>query len=202
MSPNIHTYDVYSESIIKCAKLCSEQDLCCVASFAELTSICRIDKSENCSLATFSDTGWNIMRKQLYIPPSCTECFSYASSTYKVIEDTLNWEMARDNCYDLGGKLVEMETQDENDFIKSTLTVRNANITGNKIYYLGGFKFKPDEDIRWVSTPSQEMAFVDMAPGEPNNPNSELCLGAINYYDFQWIDLPCAWLNPYICEFF
>ncbi|XP_052067183.1 perlucin-like protein [Mytilus californianus] len=135
------------------------------------------------------------------VPPSCTECFSYASSIYKVIEDTVNWEMARDNCYNLGGKLVEMETQDENDFIKSILTVRNANITGNTIYYLGGYKFKADENIRWISTSSLEMPFTDMAPGEPNNPTSELCLGTIKYFGFQWVDLPCAWLHPYICEF-
>lgn len=66
ISPNKHTYDVYLESIIKCASLCSKQDLCCAASYAEVLSTCRIDTSGNCSLATYSDIEWNIMRNQIY----------------------------------------------------------------------------------------------------------------------------------------
>lgn len=70
-----------------------------------------------------------------------------------------------------------------------------------KIYFLGGYKFNANETIRWISTPSQDMTFMDFGIGEPNNPTSELCIGNMNHYNFQWVDLPCDWLNPYICEF-
>ncbi|CAG2206482.1 unnamed protein product [Mytilus edulis] len=178
---------------ISFAIACTEECKCLGGFLAEIETIEENELIKNIAKDRFVVTGGD--------PLSCSECFNYGSSTYKVIEDSVNWEMARDDCYNLGGKLVEMETQEESDFIKATLTVRNENITGSKIYYLGGYKLNANEDIRLISTPSQDMTFKDFGLGEPNNPTSELCLGNINHYNFKWVDLPCDWLNPYICEF-
>ncbi|VDI19112.1 Hypothetical predicted protein [Mytilus galloprovincialis] len=137
------------------------------------------------------------MHRQLYVPPSCADCYSYATSTYRIIEDTVDWKTARNSCYNFGGKLVELETKEENEFIKDTLTYRNADAT----YYLGGYMFNANDGIRWITTPSQAMTFTDWAAGEPNNPITELCLGSYGPFKYQWIDLPCNWLKSYICEF-
>ncbi|VDH93051.1 Hypothetical predicted protein, partial [Mytilus galloprovincialis] len=101
------------------------------------------------------------------------------------------------NCNHIGGKLVEIETKEENDFIKDTLTDRNADT----IYFLGGYTFNDNDGIRWINTPSQTMTFTDWATGDPNNPTTELCLGSYGLANFQWINLPCNWLESYICEF-
>lgn len=61
-----NTIDVHAESIVSCAKLCFNQDKCCVASFEKLTSSCMIDTSENCSISTYGDTGWDVMHRKLY----------------------------------------------------------------------------------------------------------------------------------------
>ncbi|CAG2206481.1 unnamed protein product [Mytilus edulis] len=189
--------DVQAESIVVCAMLCSYQDKCCVASFEKLTSSCWMDTSENCSVSTYTVTGWNVMHRRLYVPPSCADCYSYATSTYKIIVDTVDWQTAQNNCYHLGGKLVEIETIEENDFIKYTLTNRNADT----IYYLGGYQFNANDGIRWINTPSQVMTFTDWAAGDPNNPTTELCLGSYGPANFQWVNLSCNRLESYICEF-
>ncbi|CAG2246555.1 unnamed protein product [Mytilus edulis] len=61
-----NTIDVHSESIVSCAKLCSYQDKCCVAGFEKLTSSCRMDTSENCSISTHTDSDSDVMHRQLY----------------------------------------------------------------------------------------------------------------------------------------
>ncbi|XP_071123409.1 C-type lectin domain family 4 member A-like [Mytilus edulis] len=105
--------------------------------------------------------------------------------------------MHLNNCYNFGGKLVELETKEENDFIKDTLTNRNADA----LYFLGGYKFNANDGIRWINTPGQAMTFTDYAANEPNSPTTELCLGSYRHMKFQWVDIPCNWLKSYICEF-
>ncbi|CAG2193807.1 unnamed protein product [Mytilus edulis] len=51
------TTDVYSESHLMCAMMCSSQDKCCVASFSQETSTCRLDTTDNCCVATDHDAG-------------------------------------------------------------------------------------------------------------------------------------------------
>ncbi|VDI19113.1 Hypothetical predicted protein [Mytilus galloprovincialis] len=132
------------------------------------------------------------------VPPSCTNCYSYATSTYTVFEDQVDWKTARDNCYSIGGKLAELETKGENDFIKNTLTVRNSSAAD--AYFLGGYKLNPSDGFRWISTPSQSWTFKDFGTDEPSNP-TEMCLGSFLSIGFQWADVPCDWLRSYICEF-
>ncbi|CAG2256712.1 unnamed protein product [Mytilus edulis] len=58
-----YTTDVFSESHLMCAMMCSSQDKCCVASFSQETSICRLDTTDNCCVATDMDVGWSTVAK-------------------------------------------------------------------------------------------------------------------------------------------
>lgn len=61
-----YTTDVFSESHLMCAMMCSSQDKCCVASFSQETSICRLDTTDNCCVATDMDVGWSTVAKSKY----------------------------------------------------------------------------------------------------------------------------------------
>lgn len=61
-----NTINIHSESIMSCTKLCSYQGKCCVAGFEKLTSSCQMDTFENCSISTHTDTGSDVMHRQLY----------------------------------------------------------------------------------------------------------------------------------------
>lgn len=61
-----NTIEVYSESPLMCAMMCSSQEKCCVASFSEQTSTCRLDTTDNCYVATDIDVGWSTIARSKY----------------------------------------------------------------------------------------------------------------------------------------
>lgn len=61
-----NTTDVFSESCLMCAMMCSLQDKCCVASFSPETSTCRLDANENCCVATNIDVVWSTVARIKY----------------------------------------------------------------------------------------------------------------------------------------
>ncbi|CAG2244638.1 unnamed protein product [Mytilus edulis] len=176
-----NTTDVYSESKSKCGAMCVLHDACCVASFSKESSICRLDITERCCVATNPAIGWSVMTRNQYIPATCAGCISFGNSMYSIIEDFTEWEKAKENCKCLGGKLVEMETSEENEFIKNAVRTRNTGVQG---YWIGGYNFNNDNDLEWISKPYQVMSYSDMNHGEPNHPLTDLCMMVWRSYDF------------------
>ncbi|CAC5411763.1 unnamed protein product [Mytilus coruscus] len=187
-----YTTDVYSKS------QCLLHDKCCVASFSKESSICRLDKTENCCVATDIATGWNVITRNQYIPMTCAGCISFANSMYSIIKDLKEWEKAKENCKCLGGKLVQLETSEENEFIKDKVRTLNTGVNG---YWTGGYNFNNDNDMEWLSKSTQVMPFSDMEAGEPNNPVDQSCMLLWRIYDFRWGDFFCNNQLSYICEF-
>ncbi|CAG2193806.1 unnamed protein product [Mytilus edulis] len=193
-----YTDDVYAESLSMCALMCLLQEKCCVASFSDETSMCRLDKSENCCVVTILAVGSRALKQNKYSSSTCTNCLVYDRSLYKIIDNEKKWQEAVDDCKCQGGKLIEIETKKENDFILTELKNRNTGTLG---YWLGGYNFNNDFDLEWISNPGQGMPFDGTGVGEPNNPFTELCLAAWDDIDFDWADIPCSAILPYICEF-
>ncbi|CAC5411762.1 unnamed protein product [Mytilus coruscus] len=188
-----YTSDVYSKSQSTCATMCLLHDKCCVASFSDESSICRLDRTENCCVATDIATGWNVMTRNQYVPMTCAGCISFGNSVYSIIEDLTEWEKAKGNCKCQGGDLLELETSEENEFIKNE--VRTLN-TGVDAYSIGGYNFNNDNDMEWISKPNQVRPFSDMAPGQPNDPIDQICMGMWRVYDFRWTDHYCDYSAP------
>ncbi|CAG2188313.1 unnamed protein product [Mytilus edulis] len=193
-----HTTDVYLKSQSACAAMCLLDNKCCVASFSKESSICRLDRTENCCVATDSVTGWNVMTRNQYMPATCAGCINFGNSRYSIIEDLTEWEKAKDNCKCLGGKLVELETSEENEYIKDKVRTLNTGVHG---YWTGGYNFNNDSDMEWLSKPNQDMPFSDMAPGQPSDPATQSCMLLGRIYDFRWADYWCDHSMSYICEF-
>ncbi|XP_071123659.1 perlucin-like protein [Mytilus edulis] len=117
---------------------------------------------------------------------------------YRIFDEHVSWTTAKQNCEGLGGKLAEIETHEENEFIKNEVKTRDTGVFG---YWLGGYNFNQDSEMEWISNPSQVMPFDDMYPGEPNNPSASLCMGTWKVYDYKWGDYGCGTTISYICEF-
>ncbi|VDI44996.1 Hypothetical predicted protein [Mytilus galloprovincialis] len=190
--------DIYTNSRAACTTMCLLHDKCCVASFSKELSICRLDITENCCVVTENATGWSVLTRNQYIPATCAGCISFGNSMYSIVEDYTEWEKAKENCKCLGGKLVEMETSEENEFIKNEVRTRNTGVKG---YWIGGYNFNQDDDMEWISKPNQVMPFSDMASGQPNRPTDQLCMGMWRQYDFMWADYFCDFPASHICEF-
>ncbi|CAG2233598.1 unnamed protein product [Mytilus edulis] len=152
-----YTTEVYSKSQTACAAMCVLNDRCCVASFSQESSICRLDRADNCCVAT----------NTAIVTMPCAEYIHFGVSSYYIFEELVQWEEAKENCESLRGKLVEIETFEENRFIKDELMTRNTGVDG---YWIGGYNFHNDNDMEWIGQPNKSMPFSDMETGEPNGP--------------------------------
>ncbi|VDH92656.1 Hypothetical predicted protein [Mytilus galloprovincialis] len=143
-----NTTDVYSKSLISCADIRLSDPQCCMTSYSKETSTCRIDtsKSERCSNETEPQERWRFIQRNSYPKMTCTGCISFDNSLYLISEDQLDWTTVKEECEHLGGKLVELETSNENEFIKNEVRTRNTGVSG---YWIGGYDFYSDNDMEW-----------------------------------------------------
>ncbi|CAG2225661.1 unnamed protein product [Mytilus edulis] len=107
-------------------------------------------------------------------------------------------QLMSESCESFGGKLLELETAEENDFIKNEVRIIGNTVEG---YWVGGYNFNYDYDMEWISKPSQAMQLSDMYLGQPTGPMDQLCMGIWRVFDFSWGDHYCDHLLSYICEF-
>ncbi|CAG2257171.1 unnamed protein product [Mytilus edulis] len=191
------TTDQVVDTKMLCAIRCSSEEKCCVASYDTSTSICRLDTSENCCVDIEIVDGWETFKTDKYETP-CTGCISYGTSSYKFSEDYKPWNGAKISCVCFGGKFLEAETTEENNFIKAELVTRNTGING---YWLGGYNFNKDGNLEWISSPDQPMTYSDMNPGEPSGPTTQRCLVYWRAFGYAWGDAYCSAELPYVCEF-
>ncbi|CAG2225662.1 unnamed protein product [Mytilus edulis] len=145
---SVNTSDFDSTSLLVCAQKCLSHRQCCVASFSKGTSTCRLDTSEKCCIDTETKDGWRTIRRNNYLPINCTGSITFGTSTYSIIPDYEEWDNAKENCKWLGGKLLELETSVENEFIKDTVRTLNTGVKG---YWVGGYNFNNDLDMEWIN---------------------------------------------------
>ncbi|XP_052067182.1 perlucin-like protein [Mytilus californianus] len=169
--------------MISCAHICLSDHHCCMASFSKGTSTCRIDSSGRCCVETKTLEGWRSIQRNSYLPITYTGCINFGNSSYSIFEEHIGWDKAKENFERLGGKLAELETLEENEFIKEEVRTRNTGVEG---YWIGGFNFHKDFDMEWVSQPNQTMSFCDMESGQPNRPQDQLCMVIWKEFNFRW----------------
>ncbi|XP_071160569.1 macrophage mannose receptor 1-like [Mytilus edulis] len=195
-----YTTDQFVETKGTCAMMCTLDEKCCAACYNDETSICRLDTSEHCCVDIEVVNGWEVFKRE----SPCTVCTSYGcinynngSSFYKIIEEYKQWEDAKISCACLGGKLLEAETPEENNFIKTELRTR---ATGVQSYWIGGYNFKMNGNFEWISNQDQPMTYSDF--GIKDYPNIQRCLLYWKDYGYAWGDGTCTRPSHYVCEFF
>ncbi|CAG2239548.1 unnamed protein product [Mytilus edulis] len=166
---SLSTSDFHSKSLLICAQTCLSNRQCCVASFSK----------------EHQHVVWIFQKNAALILKPKTDGGLFDEKTIE-------------NCICLGGKLLELETSEENEFIKDTVRTLNTGVEG---YWIGGYNFNNDNDMEWISKPYQEMPFTDMYPGQPNEPEAQPCMMIWRSFKFRWGDHSCNYPIPYICEF-
>ncbi|XP_061197671.1 C-type lectin domain family 4 member M-like [Saccostrea echinata] len=121
---------------------------------------------------------------------------SFGSSCYMIIKQKKSWDDAAVKCLRYGAKLVEIETKEENDFLKQTL------INTNDIYWTGGIDEVTEGRFVWAST-GNPLTFKDWNDGEPNDYNKrEDCLDFSKGFNRRklWNDNRCESKFYFVCE--
>ena len=102
---------------------------------------------------------------------------------------------ARKGCEVLGGRLVQLETEDKN-----TAVTEAAWAYAEDSFWID--LNDRDTEGEWVWQDGTELDFTRWSEGEPNNyMGNEDCAHANFHRQGIWNDLPCESHQPYVCEF-
>ncbi|BFZ25380.1 hypothetical protein BsWGS_28419 [Bradybaena similaris] len=127
---------------------------------------------------------------------SCKEGWYYhAGSCYNFGESRVTWAAAQAICRAYGGKLAEIETPDENEFLKSIAKDKRVEYA-----FLGGTDIFGEGMWEWASTGDRISPFVDWAPDQPDDNTGQDCLGFRRDSYYQWNDDSCTLTASFICE--
>ncbi|XP_061169441.1 CD209 antigen-like protein 2 isoform X2 [Saccostrea echinata] len=116
-----------------------------------------------------------------------------------------NWSEATSMCTELGGFLVEIETAQEDNFLKNyaihQLQIQPGGAFGNGSFWIGGTDMLVEGNWFWLST-KQPFAYTDWyaTSHEPNGGIRENCAHLGSHVHFHWNDADCHMLYNFICE--
>ncbi|XP_062613584.1 C-type lectin lectoxin-Thr1-like [Saccostrea cucullata] len=112
----------------------------------------------------------------------------------------MTWNDSQLWCFDTGGKLAEIETEDENTFIRnSIISARSANKITDGVW-VGGTDQETEGVWKWAST-NTNINFTFWAQGEPNDfRGNEDCLEFAEDKGWWWNDNNCEATMSFLCE--
>ncbi|GFR75816.1 macrophage mannose receptor 1 [Elysia marginata] len=138
--------------------------------------------------------------------PAHEECFQ--DSCYQLFHDyTYQFEFGH-KCKSLGGKALEINSEEESDFIQGFLDAAPARKDAFGTFsltevWLGASDSDSEGDFRWWSDDS-ELDFDNWGPGQPNNgaPNGaeENCVVLESSEGWKWKDVSCDDARAVVCE--
>ena len=100
------------------------------------------------------------------------------------------WDEAFNMCKVLGAYLVEVNSKEEDDFLRAIVT----DATG---YWMGAKDNLIEGNWEW-KTSMKQATYLNWGPNEPNKNREENCL--IYWLDRKFHSAPCIWNHKYICE--
>ncbi|MCB9647287.1 MAG: trypsin-like serine protease [Deltaproteobacteria bacterium] len=105
------------------------------------------------------------------------------------------WTFARAHCARQGGRLVILETPEENDAVSAMVRTWT-----DRPFWIG-LSDREEEGV-WRWNDGSEPAYSAWAPNEPNDYASAEDCGHSNFGDVaRWNDANCGSRGPYVCEF-
>ncbi|XP_060564340.1 neurocan core protein-like isoform X3 [Ruditapes philippinarum] len=113
----------------------------------------------------------------------------FESSCYWRSSSTLSWTAAEDDCVAMGGHLVEITSQSEDDFVQSL---------GGGGTHIGLNDIDTEGVHVWISS-GNLATFTNWYDGQPSNSGGgEDCVEILGLG--QWNDIPCWLSRAYVCE--
>ncbi|XP_061185305.1 C-type lectin lectoxin-Phi1-like [Saccostrea echinata] len=123
---------------------------------------------------------------------------SNGKSIYILFLSRRTWIESQVWCSDIGGKLAEIETEEENTFIVNN-TLSEASTIGASVW-VGGTDEEREGVWKWAST-NANITFTNWSPDEPNNIlDHEHCLELAGMEAWSWNDNYCKNKRRFLCE--
>ncbi|XP_056015831.1 perlucin-like [Ostrea edulis] len=120
--------------------------------------------------------------------------YLHGRSCYGFVKDIkTDWIEAGAFCERFSSFLVEVDTKDENDFL------RNHIGTNHDTYWLGATDAFSDGNWIWVGN-QRPLTFLGWSPGEPANGAGAACLTLAGNLNHHWNDDYCDRKYGFICE--
>ncbi|XP_062614265.1 C-type lectin lectoxin-Phi1-like [Saccostrea cucullata] len=120
-------------------------------------------------------------------------------SIYISFLSRLTWTQSQAWCSGIGGKLAEIETEKENDFIVNN-SLSEATTVGDGVW-VGGTNKETEGLWKWAST-NTNITFFNWKENEPNNYlEQENCLELAGMEGWLWNDNYCEHSLRFLCEF-
>ena len=139
---------------------------------------------------------------------------SLSGSSYALFIQPQTWDNAEAHCKTLGAHLIKIDSEAENDFIKSTFLTSDG-----LVYWIGMSNRVQEGTWVWVADGSMLGSFSNWKSSQPSkNYGNQHCAAIIkssglfsigppyyrsyslNYHDAVWNDLECYFPFGFICE--
>ncbi|XP_060595177.1 fibropellin-1-like, partial [Ruditapes philippinarum] len=118
--------------------------------------------------------------------------YFFRESCYFRSTKDLAWLEAEEDCIALGGHLVEITSEQENNFIKSNMLIGNS-------VWIGLNETVTENVFVWVSSGNTLGVYRNWATGQPNNFTNQDCV-YMHHATGNWYDYYCSYVTYYICE--
>ncbi|KAI9548647.1 hypothetical protein NQZ68_007515 [Dissostichus eleginoides] len=136
--------------------------------------------------------------EELVVEPQQNSCPLFWSifngRCYKYISTRLTWADAELHCVSQGGNLVSLNSQGEENFVKTLI----KNFDPAEGYTWIGLSDVHKEG-RWMWSDGSAVNFVSWTSGEPNNRRNEDCVNINSGSDHKWNDKTCSDTIPSVC---
>lgn len=133
-----------------------------------------------------------------------TPWVNHADSCYLFVTHLKeNWSEAVSMCTELGGYLVEIESAQEQQFLRNyaihQLHIQQGGTFGNGSFWIGGTDMLVEGNWFWLST-KQNFLYTDWYADtkEPNGGINENCAHLGSHVQFHWNDAECHLLYNFI----
>jgi hypothetical protein len=113
-------------------------------------------------------------------------------SCYSFERAKKNWQDANSTCEEKNSHLIIIESQAENDFIKSAVPDNSQD------WWIGATDHAL-QDWQWVD--SSALNFTDWLSGQPDGGTVEDCAQMWEGAGLEWTDCPCNELQFFVCEY-
>ena len=115
-------------------------------------------------------------------------------SCYFFSKTKRTWANARDDCIRRGAYLVEVESKEEDDFLRGIIMPE-----GHANHWMGGNDLLREGQWVWHQS-GKPLTYTNWSAQQPSNiPSGQDCL-MYSTNDAQWNDVPCTHQHLYICE--
>ncbi|XP_060068003.1 perlucin-like [Ylistrum balloti] len=124
---------------------------------------------------------------------------SFQESCYLFSHTMMSWPDAEEACEILHSNLATVQTEEQQQFLKSYLNTVHAKDYPLFAYWIDGNDLEFAHEWQWSSI-GQPLNYTDWGPGEPSKLPNENCLLLWGPFHFKMGDYGCYNLRHFICQ--